>query len=180
MTDRTSTITVGIFQISVDRDHRGNFRGHEAMDERYHGCHYHVVAERDEEMIFTPEQVMVLLEQCLLNEGAKPVDPPEHLSIGNIEKAPSSVACYEKDGLQSVLWISSKTGTLHVETNKDTTFKPGLVTKSMLVQFCKDITRYYSACSTFERLFDRLERLGICQCQLRHDIHECDQCSDRE
>ena len=119
MTDRTSTITAGIFQVSVDRDHKGNYRGHEAMDDRYRGCHYHVVSNDH----FTQEEIFTLLGQCILNYGAVRVDPPEHLSIGNIEKAPSQVACFQKDGLETVLWISSKTGSLHVETSKDITFK---------------------------------------------------------
>jgi hypothetical protein len=157
-TDRTSEIIAGIFRINVDRDHRGRFRGHEEMDGHYRGWHYHV-----ESRAFTQDQIMTLLERCLLNHGAVKVElvksQKSHLAIGNVERLPARVSCFEKDNLQSILWTSSFNGTLHVETNKDDTFKVGFVTKALLAYFCKDMTRYYSACHDFEKLLDRLERL---------------------
>jgi hypothetical protein len=63
--DRTSSISVGKFVIHTDRDHRGRYRGHQAMTEQYRGWHYHI-----EHPNLSQLEIMSLIEDKLCELGA--------------------------------------------------------------------------------------------------------------
>jgi hypothetical protein len=65
MTDRTSSISVGKFVIHIDRDHRGRYRGRQAMNEKYRGWHYHI-----EHPSLSQLEIMRLIEDKLRELGA--------------------------------------------------------------------------------------------------------------
>lgn len=130
--DRASSVIFGRFILATDRDHKGRFRGHQAMKKgEYRGWHYHI-----ESAGLSQLEIMDRLEKFLVGEGARRVEFPASLHIGNVEAKPSRVACFEMDDKQSVLWISGFNGVLHVETNKDTCYKKGFINKTMLIKFC--------------------------------------------
>jgi len=132
--DTRSVVTAGVFMLRTDWDHKGSYRGHQAMEKgKYRGSHYHV-----EGTSRTQAEIKVLLEDWLRRHGAVEVHP-EKLGIGNAEFTPASATCWELNGKQTVLWISGFNGALHVETNKTSTFKPGILTKPLLVEILEGI-----------------------------------------
>ena len=66
--DRTSSVEVGEFVLHTDRDHRGKYRGRQAMNERYRGWHYHI-----EHPCLSQEEIMNMLEIELERMGAERV-----------------------------------------------------------------------------------------------------------
>lgn len=58
--DRSSTTEIGDFTLSVDRDHRGKYRGKQVMTENYRGWHYHI-----EHPEWSQEKIMKELEKEL-------------------------------------------------------------------------------------------------------------------
>jgi hypothetical protein len=137
-TDRKSTTMVGEFVLHVDRDHRGNYRGSQAMDKKYRGWHYHV-----EHPSLTPGQVMDLIEQYLSKHYFKCDIAAKDLAVGFVESEPSRfsawVECEDIKGtkLSSVLWLSAVTGSLHIEANKKRVFTKNLLSKDELIKIIK-------------------------------------------
>ncbi len=131
MTDRSSSIRVDDFVLSVDRDHKGRFRGSQAMIEHeYRGWHYHI-----EHPFFSQEEIFRYLSKALQDIGAERV--AERAFIGVVEATPKLQECWRLGEASTVLWISSKTGGLHVEANKRVEFAKGILTKSLLVKLLK-------------------------------------------
>ena len=69
MSDRSSSEKIGEFTLSVDRDHRGRFRGHQEMNENYRGWHYHI-----EHPLLSQKDILTLLSQELEALGAAKVE----------------------------------------------------------------------------------------------------------
>lgn len=128
MTDRTCTIQAGAFKISIDRDHKGAYRGGQAMEPgKYRGWHYHVESE-----YCSQERIFEMLENVLLRRGAVKVDKIPS-AIGVVETKPAKVAYFELGDKNEVLWISGLKGNLHVEANKQDAFQKGILTKKDLI-----------------------------------------------
>jgi len=250
--DRVSSVKVGEFVLHVDRDHRGNYRGKQAMSERYRGWHYHVehpkltqmhitrlieekLREMDAEKIevkrvpivekekfypyrgelkkvverkvnekelykwlkahvwnhidykivkinvknrvvywrkgnslkrfsFPEKFVYVAGEKFYRKIEGKWVEisreeydklyglreerhmivgwkfEPE-LFIGTVEATPSYVSYWRLGDRETVLWISSRTGKLHIEANKSREYVKSILTKPVLIKILKDLNQ---------------------------------------
>jgi len=148
--DRTSEREINDFVLAVDKDHKGYFRGHQAMESvefHYRGWHYHL-----EHRTLTQAQIMQLLEQQLIEMGAKQIPwNGEQLGIGNVEHKPEVLSHwllkstiynkathkFETEIRNCVLWISSFNGKLHIETNKQKCFEKGILDKKKIVAILK-------------------------------------------
>jgi len=247
--DRVSSVKVGEFILHVDRDHRGNYRGKQAMSERYRGWHYHVehpkltqmyitrlIEEKLREMgaekievkrvpivvkekfypyrgelkkvverkvyekelykwlrqhnihyriikidvknrvvywrrgsslkrfSFPKKFVYVADEKFYRKIGGKWVEisreeyeklynhceevekivgwefEPE-LFIGTVEATPSYVSYWRLGDKETILWISSRTGKLHIEANKNREYVKSILTKPILIKILKNISK---------------------------------------
>ena len=148
--DRTSECEINNFVMAVDHDHKGFYRGHQAMESvefHYRGWHYHL-----EHRTLTQEQIMQLLEQQLILMGARKLSwNGEQLGIGNVEHKPAMLSHwllkstiynkvthkFEVETRNCVLWISSFNGKLHIETNKQDCFEKGILDKKRLIEILK-------------------------------------------
>ncbi|MGD6808512.1 MAG: hypothetical protein ACQCN3_02320 [Candidatus Bathyarchaeia archaeon] len=130
MTDRKSSTPVGKFTLSTDRDHRGRFRGSQAMSAEFRGWHYHI-----EHPTLTQEEIFAYLSKCLQSMNAEKVK--EQTFIGVVEATPKKQECWRLGDASTVLWISGKTGSLHVEANKRTEYAKSILTKPVLVKLLK-------------------------------------------
>lgn len=128
--DRTSSVQVGFFVLSVDRDHKGGFRGGQAMAENYRGWHYHV-----EHPLLSQEEIFVYLSGALAKMGA--CLSTEKTFIGVVEATPKLSECWRLGDKSTVLWISGRTGGLHIEANKRGTHASNILTKRKLVILLK-------------------------------------------
>lgn len=130
ISDRSSTEYRNGFSIHVDRDHRGKFRGNQAMDDRFRGWHYHIESEHH-----TQQELMEMLEQELSEMGAERISiNTEYLCIGNVEAAPKDFSVWQLGDRSCVLWISSVTNSLHIEANKSEKYAKSILTKKKLVE----------------------------------------------
>jgi len=150
--DRTSELEINNFVLAVDHDHKGYYRGHQAMESvefHYRGWHYHL-----EHRTLTQQQIMQLLEAELLKMGAKKLEwNGEQLAIGNVEHTPATLSHwllkstiynkesgkFETETRNCVLWISSFNQKLHIETNKERCFEKGILDKKKLMLLLKKI-----------------------------------------
>jgi hypothetical protein len=130
MTDRSSTLKVGGFELSVDRDHKGNYRGGQAMSTEFRGWHYHVTHPT-----LTQEQIFAFLSRALRIMGAVKIDG--ELYIGVVEATPKQVELWKLNEATTVLWLSGKTGSLHIEANKKNEYAKNILTKPILIKFLK-------------------------------------------
>lgn len=130
MTDRSSSMQVGTFVLSVDRDHKGRFRGMQAMSEYFRGWHYHIVHPT-----ISQEKIFLYLSKCLQAMGANLVK--EKVCIGVVEATPKLQECWRLNEASTVLWISGKTGSLHIEANKTHEYAKNILTKPMLIKLLK-------------------------------------------
>ncbi len=130
MTDRSSCVQVGAFILSTDRDHRGRFRGSQAMSDAFRGWHYHI-----EHPNLSQEAIFCYLSKALQNMGAERV--VERTFIGVVEAAPKMQECWRLGEASTVLWVSGKTGSLHVEANKRVEYAKSILTKPILVKLLK-------------------------------------------
>jgi len=129
MGDRTSSKRLGDFVIHVDMDHKGFYRGRQAMGDGYRGWHYHLESE-----YLTPIQIILLLEIELLGLGARCVEvEPERLYVGFIELNPRFYRFFTQDEKTCVLWIGQH-GKLHVEANKRKIYAKCIFKKADLVR----------------------------------------------
>lgn len=134
--DRTTTTRVGCFDVSVDRDHRGRYRGHQAMERnRYRGWHYHVTST-----VYSQLDITCILEEWLFGLGAEVV-VPSRIAIGNIEHRPAYISCWKFNDMISILWISGFNFTIHIESNKLDCYARGFITKKDLVHFLRRYTK---------------------------------------
>jgi len=133
MTDRTSYLEVGGFILCTDRDHRGRFRGSQAMSTRFRGWHYHI-----EHSKISQEDIFRYLSGALDRMGA--VQVSEMPFIGVVEAAPQLQECWRLGDASTVLWISSVTGGLHVEANKKDEYAKSILTKPALIYLLKNYT----------------------------------------
>jgi hypothetical protein len=132
MTDRVNSIDVGQFTVHVDRDHRGRFRGQQAMDPKYRGWHYHVGAIKA-----TQTEIFIFLERQLKALGAHRIEGERLLHIGNVEHRPFMASLWQLEDRTAVLWISAVTGTLHIEADKKSTYTKGIITKNLLIKWLR-------------------------------------------
>lgn len=142
MGDRTSSTRVGEFTVHTDRDHRGRFRGRQAMGKNFRGWHYHVQHPR-----LSQKEILDLLEAELERMGAasEPIfkrgEQKEvfrrNIAIGTVEMAPSAGSLWQLGGRETVLWISRVTGSLHIEANKKEEYARGILTKQAIVKILK-------------------------------------------
>jgi hypothetical protein len=148
--DRTSELEIGNFILATDHDHKGYFRGHQAMENTefyYRGWHYHL-----EHRTLSQQQIMQLLEAELTAMGATQLRwNGEQLGIGNCEHNPEALSHwqlistiynktshkFETETRNSVLWISSFNQKLHIETNKQRCFEKGILDKKRLISILK-------------------------------------------
>lgn len=130
LTDRSSSVQVGAFILSTDRDHRGRFRGSQAMSEGFRGWHYHI-----EHPNLSQETIFSYLSKALQNMGAEKV--AERTFIGVVEATPKMQECWRLGEASTVLWISGKTGSLHVEANKREAYAKSILTKPVLVSLLR-------------------------------------------
>lgn len=130
MTDRSSSVLVGAFVLSVDRDHRGRFRGDQAMSPSFRGWHYHI-----EHPEISQEKIFEYLSSCLQNMRATLVK--EKVCIGVVEATPKRQECWRLGEASTVLWISGVTGSLHVEANKTMEYAKNILTKPLLIKLLK-------------------------------------------
>ena len=126
--DRTSSSKAGLFIIHVDKDHKGWYRGNQAMDNKYRGWHYHIESKK-----YSQLQIMKIIEAHLLQELKAEKYDCEDLFIGIVEHTPEEVSCFKKDGKTCVLWISGFNGSLHVEANKKELYTSNLISKADLI-----------------------------------------------
>jgi len=129
--DRTSTtiISDGMFQVHVDKDHLGFYRGHQAMGNGYRGWHYHV-----ESSVLTQVEILILLEMALISKGAKFVNVDRNsLYIGSIDRNPPLYRAWTLNERTCVLWIG-RHGKLHIEANKNKTYSKCILKKDDLVR----------------------------------------------
>lgn len=136
MMDRQSTTEVGMFLLHVDRDHRGRFRGQQAMSIYYRGWHYHV-----EHPILSQNAIMTFLERELKRMGAVEVTN-DFPSIGVVASTPRRMTVWKLGDRQTVLWISQVTDGLHIETNKAEECAKGILTKKMLIDTFRNKTHF--------------------------------------
>jgi len=150
--DRTSELEINEFLLAVDKDHKGYYRGHQAMENtefHYRGWHYHI-----EHCTMTQEQIMQLLESELLKLGAKKLEwNGEQLGIGNVEHKPAILSHwqlkstiynkashkFEVEIRNCVLWMSSFNQKLHIETNKEKCFEKGILDKKKIFAILKSV-----------------------------------------
>lgn len=152
--DRYSITKINDFlTLIVDKDHRGFFRGNQAMSEGnsqyYRGVHYHI-----ESNTITQKEIMEYLENYLETKlKATQIYPKiDTLGIGYINSPPEIISIWElkemewnkekKDWVKlpiktSVLWIGYL-GKLHIETNKYDFYKKGIFLKTNLIQALKE------------------------------------------
>jgi hypothetical protein len=148
--DRSSEVEIGNFILATDHDHKGYFRGHQAMENTefyYRGWHYHL-----EHRTLSQQQIMQLLESELLKMGAKKLEwNGEQLAIGNVEHKPEVLSHwqlkstiynkishkFETEIRNCVLWISSFNQKLHIETNKKKCFEKGILDKKKIMLILK-------------------------------------------
>lgn len=123
--DRSSEMQVGDFILITDKDHKGFYRGNQAMEKTWRGWHYHV-----ESVKYSQEQICRLIEVWLRDYNANQFQR-DFYAIGNLEK-PAYVSAWEKFGKTIVLWISSYNGKLHIEANKENCNCKSLITKAIL------------------------------------------------
>jgi hypothetical protein len=150
--DRTSELEINNFIMATDHDHKGNFRGHQAMENTefyYRGWHYHL-----EHRTLTQMQIMQLLEAELTAMGATQLKwNGEQLGIGNCEHNPEALSHwqlrstiynkgagkFEFETRNCVLWISSFNQKLHIETNKQKCFEKGILDKKKIMLILKTV-----------------------------------------
>ncbi|MHA1403794.1 MAG: hypothetical protein ACTSSI_08520 [Candidatus Helarchaeota archaeon] len=133
--DRTSTVRVGCFTIHTDKDHKGFFRGYQAMGNGYRGWHYHIESEE-----VTQIEILLLLEMELLQRGAIHVDVDRrNLYIGSLDRNPLLYRVWTRDDKTTVLWIG-KYGSLHVEANKRNTYTKSILKKDDLIRMANGWT----------------------------------------
>jgi hypothetical protein len=136
----------------VDKDHKGNFRGHQAQERNeyyYRGWHYHIEAKSLSQL-----QIMQLLESELIKIGAKRIEwDGRQLGIGNTEHKPEALSYwqlkstiynqishqFEFETRSCVLWISSFNFKLHIETDKQECFRKGILDKKKLIMILKNV-----------------------------------------
>ena len=132
--DRTSTTKIGKFELAIDKDHLGYYRGKQAyIESKFRGWHYHIEHET-----FSQDNIMDLLEKVLNDIGAVQ-SFPKNLGIGVVEYKPKRVSCWELERKTCVLWTSGFNGKLHVETNKNEPYKKGILTKNALLLILKKL-----------------------------------------
>jgi hypothetical protein len=147
--DRTLPLQIGAFQLAIDRDHKGFYRGHQAMQPgQYRGWHYHI-----EHPTLSQQEVMQLLEEYLMKIGAKRMPwNGEQLGIGNVEHHPAALSSwrlreviYNKNtgkfergqAKTCVLWLSGFNGKLHIETDKSNEYAIGILAKKDLIRILR-------------------------------------------
>lgn len=77
--DRTSSIEVNGFTLSVDKDHLGSYRGHQVISSKYRGWHYHLESRQYNEI-----EIMGFIEEFLKKLGAIRVKEKTIYHIGNV------------------------------------------------------------------------------------------------
>lgn len=139
MTDRSSSVQVDSFILSTDRDHKGRFHGSQAMVEHeYRGWHYHI-----EHPKLTQMEIFAYLSTELSKMKAEKISVPyfnggtEKVCIGVVEATPAELEYWRLEDATTVLWISGKTGSLHIEANKKLPYAKNILTKPVLVSLLK-------------------------------------------
>ncbi len=105
------------------------------MSERYRGWHYHI-----EHPSLSQEEIMSLLEKELERMGARRVElsTSKRLpGIGVVEAFPAKMSLWRLNGRETVLWISSVTGSLHIEANKEKEYARSILTKRDLIEILR-------------------------------------------
>lgn len=139
MGDRVSSVTINGFILSVDRDHKGRFRGDQAMSDLYRGWHYHVEHPR-----LCQNDIFNYLSAVLLKMGAKQIkigteEDEEEIYVGTAEKTPARAELWRLNEASTVLWISAVTGGLHIEANKREEYAKNILSKPLLIKLLKEV-----------------------------------------
>jgi hypothetical protein len=67
--------------------------------------------------------------------GAAKVE--EKAYIGVVEATPKILECWRLGEASTVLWVSGKTGSLHVEANKKGEYAKSILTKPLIIKLLK-------------------------------------------
>lgn len=151
--DRTTEMNIGNFTLSIDWDHKGSYRGSQAMEKgKYRGRHYHL-----DSLLYSQEEIMKLIEDHLEDLGAIQFQP-DKLAIGIVEYKPKTLSAWKKgDDLTCILWISGFNGKLHVESNKLQTFTKSILKRKELIELIKTWNEREYFCGICDKFFRYIE-----------------------
>lgn len=129
--DTRSILKFGTYTLSTHYDHKGNYRGHQAMWKgHYRGSHFHVESKR-----YSQDEIMWFFHFELRALGANLSH--YRLAIGNTEFKPEAILMYQLGDKTQVLWISGFNHHLHIESNKLACYAKGILTKPLIVKIIK-------------------------------------------